>query len=190
MLWFCCVCFCFFFFFLMIRRPPRSTLFPTRRSSDLLREPRSRGALARFAAAFGAGLLIKETTLLCAIPCAAICAYERSAGRRELPLLAWGGALAAPLAVCGALWWLAAGDAATLAGVVRVILVSPAGNAYAQAYGGGPWYRYAIDLLLLSPWPTLLGIAALGPAALRLRERKPGDAVVWLGLALASLVAA
>src|SRR3712207_8991503 len=26
----------FIFFFLMIRRPPRSTLFPTRRSSDLL----------------------------------------------------------------------------------------------------------------------------------------------------------
>src|SRR5256884_5225508 len=26
-----------FFFFLMIRRPPRSTLFPTRRSSDLMR---------------------------------------------------------------------------------------------------------------------------------------------------------
>src|SRR3712207_7694795 len=25
-----------FFFFLMIRRPPRSTLFPTRRSSDLI----------------------------------------------------------------------------------------------------------------------------------------------------------
>src|SRR2546430_13671318 len=28
---------CTDFFFLMIRRPPRSTLFPTRRSSDLLR---------------------------------------------------------------------------------------------------------------------------------------------------------
>src|SRR5437667_557429 len=27
-----------FFFFLMIRRPPRSTLFPTRRSSDLRRQ--------------------------------------------------------------------------------------------------------------------------------------------------------
>src|SRR5688572_31552297 len=27
------------FFFLMIRRPPRSTLFPTRRSSDLRRQP-------------------------------------------------------------------------------------------------------------------------------------------------------
>src|SRR5438270_13655658 len=29
-----------FFFFLMIRRPPKSTLFPTRRSSDQLREAR------------------------------------------------------------------------------------------------------------------------------------------------------
>src|SRR5256885_13632943 len=29
----------FFFFFLMIRRPPRSTPFPTRRSSDLARIP-------------------------------------------------------------------------------------------------------------------------------------------------------
>src|SRR5206468_11486067 len=28
--------FYFFFFFLMIRRPPRSTLFPSRRSSDLV----------------------------------------------------------------------------------------------------------------------------------------------------------
>src|SRR5215210_8229992 len=31
------VLFLFVFFFLMIRRPPRSTLFPTRRSSDLHR---------------------------------------------------------------------------------------------------------------------------------------------------------
>src|SRR6266536_5988377 len=32
-----------FFFFLMIRRPPRSTLFPTRRSSDL--DPQARSQL-------------------------------------------------------------------------------------------------------------------------------------------------
>ena len=30
-----CISHISFFFFLMIRRPPRSTLFPTRRSSDL-----------------------------------------------------------------------------------------------------------------------------------------------------------
>src|SRR6266481_8606263 len=36
-----------FVFFLMIRRPPRSTLFPTRRSSDLRRGGRRRGPRER-----------------------------------------------------------------------------------------------------------------------------------------------
>src|SRR5262245_62922162 len=36
-----------FFFFLTIRRPPRSTLFPTRRSSDLVyKQPAASGARA------------------------------------------------------------------------------------------------------------------------------------------------
>src|SRR5438034_5208280 len=37
---FCFLCFSLFFFFLMIRRPPRSTLFPYTRSSDLASENR------------------------------------------------------------------------------------------------------------------------------------------------------
>src|SRR6266699_5506340 len=37
----------FFFFFLMIRRPPRSTLFPTRRSSDLGETAQFRRATAQ-----------------------------------------------------------------------------------------------------------------------------------------------
>src|SRR5699024_12635887 len=32
---------CLLFFFFMLRRPPRSTLFPSRRSSDLVGVPRS-----------------------------------------------------------------------------------------------------------------------------------------------------
>src|SRR5438034_3686125 len=35
------------FFFLMIRRPPRSTLFPSRRSSDLLLRPHSQSISKR-----------------------------------------------------------------------------------------------------------------------------------------------
>jgi 4-amino-4-deoxy-L-arabinose transferase-like glycosyltransferase len=151
--------------------------------------PQRRGALARFAVALAAGVLIKETTVLLLLPCAAIAATERIAGR-ALPLAQLALATAGAFATCFALWWLAAGDAATVASIARIILVSPASNAYAQELGRGPWVRYAIDLLLLSPWTTLLGIAALGPAALRLRERKPGDAVLWLGLALVGLLAA
>src|SRR5437588_12353962 len=35
-----CSCLAFIFFFLMIPRPPSSTLFPTRRSSDLVSGPK------------------------------------------------------------------------------------------------------------------------------------------------------
>src|SRR5207248_9374957 len=48
-----CFFFVFFFFFLMFRRPPRSTLFPTRRSSDLWLRRRARDG--RSGAARGRG---------------------------------------------------------------------------------------------------------------------------------------
>ena len=59
------------------------------------------------------------------------------------------------MAGCAALWLFAAGDLGTLLQVVRGIVSSPAENAYAKLLGLGPWYRYLLDYLVLSPWPTL-----------------------------------
>jgi 4-amino-4-deoxy-L-arabinose transferase-like glycosyltransferase len=156
-----------------------------------LRQPERSGPRALFAVAFGCGILVKETTLLLALPCAALLAWERFGARQSaIPLAGHALALAAPLAVCAGLWWLAAGDLHTLLGVGRVILESPASNTYAQAYGGGPWSRYLVDLLLLAPWTTALGIAGLGLAARGVRERTRGDARVWLAIVvLGTLVA-
>lgn len=155
-----------------------------------LRAPQRRGALGLFALAFGVGTAIKETTVLLVLPCAALFAYERFAARRALPVWPVLAALAAPLVVCAAIWWASAGGVAPWAAVVRIILVSPESNDYAQQFGSGPWYRYLVDLVLLSPWVTLLGVAALGPAALRARGRAPGDGAIWLALAFAALIAA
>jgi 4-amino-4-deoxy-L-arabinose transferase-like glycosyltransferase len=152
-----------------------------------LRHPGRRGLRALFALAFGAGIVVKETGLLLALPCAIVLAWERFAVRRSLPLGEYALALLAPPAVCAALWLWAAGDLSTLVSVVRIILSSPASNDYALQYGGGPWYRYVVDELLLAPWPTLCGIAAIGWAALRARERQAGDAAVWLAAWVASL---
>jgi len=155
-----------------------------------LRAPQRRAALAAFGVAFGVGMLIKETTVLLLVPCAALYAYERFAARRALPLLPLLAAIAAPLVFCLLVWLSTAGSFGAWVGVARVIWLSPESNAYAQQFGGGPWYRYLVDLLLLSPWVTLLGVAALGPAALRARERAPGDAAVWLALVFAGLLVA
>ncbi len=156
-----------------------------------LRQPERSGPRALFAVAFGCGILVKETTLLLALPCAALLAWERFVARQSrLPLGPYALALSIPLAACAALWWLAAGDLHTLIGVARIILTSPASNAYALEYGGGPWSRYLVDLLLLAPWTTLLGIAGLGLAARGAGQRAPGDARVWLALVLLGILVA
>jgi 4-amino-4-deoxy-L-arabinose transferase-like glycosyltransferase len=45
-----------------------------------------------------------------------------------------------------------------LAETVKIILNSPKTNLYAIQYGQGPWFRYLIDYILLSPWVVLLSI--------------------------------
>jgi len=44
---------------------------------------------------------------------------------------------------------------------VRIILSSPKTNPYAVAFGQGPWFRYIIDYMLLSPWVVILSIGFL-----------------------------
>jgi len=130
---------------------------------------------ALFAVSFGFGMLVKESSVLLAIPLLAVLVYEGLArGRREgiAPMLL---ALAAPMAGCFALWWIAAGSLDVLFRLVGIILESPSGNEYALRYGGGPWTRYLVDFLLLSPLPTLLAVAAAGVALVRGRQ---GEAVV------------
>ena len=153
-----------------------------------LRSPQSRCGRCRFAVVFGIGILVKETTLLLAAPCVVVVAYEGWTARHRVGWGSWMVALVAPVAACGVVWLIAAGDAATLAQVFRIIADSPARNLYAMQQGGGGWYRYAIDFLLLAPWPTVIGLAALGWAALRLRA--PTDVIVRLGMVIAAQVAA
>lgn len=75
-----------------------------------------------------------------------------------------------PLALWAVLCVLAAADIGTLQHIVEIILVSPETNSYAIQFCSGPWYRYVVDFLLLSPWPTLLGLGQVGVTLLRLKE--------------------
>jgi 4-amino-4-deoxy-L-arabinose transferase-like glycosyltransferase len=128
---------------------------------------------ALFATSFAFGMLVKETAVLLAIPFAAVLVYEGIArGRREL-LLPMTLALGAPVVFCVALWWIAAGSLDQLFRLVGIILESPARNEYAIQFGGGPWTRYLLDFLLLSPLPTLLAIAAAGVLVVRGRGADP-----------------
>ena len=88
---------------------------------------------------------------------------DRAAGQR----LARRGAAHADFALAAAgvlalvVWVVAAGSFASVRRLVEIVLASPATNAYALRFGGGPWWRYLVDFLALSPVPTLLGLAGI-----------------------------
>jgi hypothetical protein len=130
------------------------------------------GKLARgipFMLALAFMVLTKELSVFLCVPFLAFVAYERF-GRKEprstLRFALW---FAIPGLIVLASFLLAAGSSARLLETMRIVLASPATNAYAIKYGEGPWFRPVLDFLLFSPGPTMLAIAGLGLVIVRWR---------------------
>jgi len=83
---------------------------------------------------------------------------------RRRPIHVWPVACVSllPLLAAVALAALAAGGLGTAWAVFSATIGQPAHNEYAILYGNGPWFRYVVDYLLLSPWTTLLYLVWLG----------------------------
>ena len=60
------------------------------------------------------------------------------------------------------------------------------GNGYSLRFGSGPWYRYVVDFLLLSPWTMLLYLTWLGMLAAA--RRTDFRLLVWALLPILYLV--
>jgi hypothetical protein len=133
-------------------------------------------------AAFAFMVLVKELAVLLAIPFVAFVLIERFWRREPLSLPAFALTFALPGVVAGALFALAAGGMSPLIETTRIVLASPGTNEYALKFGAGPWFRYLIDYLCLSPATTLLAIAFAGVFALRLRSGGYERPLVFLGL--------
>jgi 4-amino-4-deoxy-L-arabinose transferase-like glycosyltransferase len=126
---------------------------------DLVRSSGSWRRWVAFTLGFAAGILAKETTVLLVVPFAAW-PFVTHRGRPPRALLVrLAAAIAATAVVTVVAYMVAAGGWTPFYRVVRIIVDSPATNPYALKYGSGPWTRYLVDLLLLSPLPLLLGVA-------------------------------
>jgi 4-amino-4-deoxy-L-arabinose transferase-like glycosyltransferase len=151
------------------------------------RSPREPRRSALFAAALAAALLLKESSALLLVPCAAYVALAIRPGERLRTLtgfaLVAGGGVALALGV----WTLATGGLGPFVRIVEIILASPETNLYAQQFGGGPWYRYLVDFLLLSPATTLLALCAVPFALVRAEPGESRDGLVFLAVTVAGL---
>lgn len=136
---------------------------------EVLREPRRIGWQVAFCAVFAWSISAKEIAVLLALPMALFAWIERLRGG-ELSLARAAAVLAVPMASAGVAVLLACGGPERTLELMRVVMNSPSSNDYAIAMGSGPWYRYCVDQLLLSPWTTLLGLAGFAVALWRWRR--------------------
>lgn len=144
---------------------------------DALDAPADRpGAAIAFVAAMAAAILTKESSALFLVPLVAFAVLDRVVrrlrGARDAGA-SWArvAVLAcAPLATALVVWLLAAGGYANWWTTVTTVRRTLAENVYAFNHLAGPWYRYVVDFVLLSPWTTLLAAGYLGVLAVRARE--------------------
>lgn len=137
-----------------------------------LLENRGRYAWLVFAAASWLAILVKETALLL-LPFFAVvllhAKLRRGLGEGWVKLLL---ALALP-PLCALVVYVGVyGVEATLGLFAAVRKLPTLALEYHLGYMQGPWYRYLIDFLTLSPWTLLLGIAGLGYVAATRGDRR------------------
>jgi 4-amino-4-deoxy-L-arabinose transferase-like glycosyltransferase len=157
---------------------------------EMVKKPEPALPKVLFGASFLAALLVKEIALLLALPLAAFAAIERFHRRTPLPIGSTLATLAIPPVLTVAVWVAAAQDSATAWRVVRIVMASPATNPFAIQFGAGPWYRYLVDEIAASPWPTLLGLAGVALAVWRWRSGDYDRVAVFFALVYVLQIAA
>lgn len=133
---------------------------------------RSRWHWAGVAFLLAAAFLAREANVLLVPLMLAPMAWGALRRREPVPRVPFLAVSVVPVAAAVLLGCAAAGGWGVFWRVVSANITSPPLNAYAVKYGGGPWFRYLLDFLLVSPAPTLLYLGWIG-YLLGAREKDP-----------------
>lgn len=156
---------------------------------EAARSARARTLLASaFVFSATAAILIKEPSVLLLPPLAAFFALERWGRRRPLPLAPAALVLGSPVVLSLAAWLFAAGGSGPFLETLRIVRETLATNAYAARLMSGPWYRYVLDFIVLSPWVTLAALSYFGVLCVRWRRGEYERTQAFLAALLAGLV--
>ena len=124
-----------------------------------LQRPRRDGWLLAYGAAIAALVLTKENAFFAFVGLAGTLALARPLGlgtvTRETVLATFGGAF-----VGVAILIVISGGLAPFLETYRLLVTKAEQMTFAAETGGGPWFRYLVDLFLMSPAVLLLAIAA------------------------------
>lgn len=154
---------------------------------DCLRHRESWYRWASFIIVFVIAILAKETNVLLSIVFITwpIIAYGKHLDRKLVMLL--GASLIGAWGLATLAYALSAGGLSPLLAVVKLILDSPSTNEYALRFGGGPWFRYAVDFTLMSPIVSLFAVCMGGIILAGKRKPENSETLFFLFL-VASLI--
>jgi len=117
-------------------------------------------------------LLAKEAFVVLTPISLALMGWQRICYQKKIPLFAFFAVSFVPLVGFFGLVSLAAGGFPVAWKTLWIAMNSVSTNEYAKLFGAGPWFRYIIDGMLLSPWTVLLFLFWLG-VLLGRQERNP-----------------
>jgi hypothetical protein len=134
-----------------------------------LRQPNNSRLLAAFALSLALMVLTKENSFFVYLALCGLTATNRWAKFGDvtpklLTILLAGPALGVVVLV------LLAGGPAQFVEIYRLLVTKAQNLTYAIKTGDGPWYRYLVDLLILSP---LVFVLAIGGVFTQVRESRP-----------------
>ncbi|TCO91783.1 dolichyl-phosphate-mannose-protein mannosyltransferase [Chthoniobacter flavus] len=117
---------------------------------ESLREKAHPGWLIAFGVSFACLVLAKENALFVGIATAVILLFGRFLGLSRGGFRHWSAAVLGGLAALTILCW-AAGGFRTMLDVYLLFIVKVQNLPYAHETGRGPWYRYFVEFMLLTP---------------------------------------
>ena len=133
---------------------------------------KDKGILKRilFLAAFTSSILIKETCALLAIPFSLFLIIYKTRFKAKVKWSNLLYLLVYPAIIILPVYLLSSGSMLKIIEVARVVSSAVESNRYAVFYGAGPWFRYLIDFMLLSPWILVLAIGYVFYLAAKLEK--------------------
>jgi 4-amino-4-deoxy-L-arabinose transferase-like glycosyltransferase len=128
-----------------------------------MQKPGRLGWLAAYSAALTVMVLTKENAFFAAVGIGGVIAVAAIFPSLKMGRVTWstviatvaGGALGIAVLIC------LAGSPQMLYRTFHLLVTKAEGMEFAQATGRGPWYRYLIDLMLLSPLVVILAIGGI-----------------------------
>jgi len=113
--------------------------------------------LSLFIMVYSFSILVRESALFLTVPFLIMLLMDRFVYRRECVLKYFILVLLLPSLIVFMIY-VFLGCLPYVFSVANIVLGPPQANPYAVLFGSGPWYRYLIDYLLLSPWIVILSI--------------------------------